>query len=206
MKKELDALYSAFLKAENKVGGGEGLIGIYGSMTQAGTCAIMGAMAEHAGMGPDSVLVDIGAGLGRPLLHAVLEQGVKKTYGVELDAVKCQKAVPFIQHTSSLLAAEGVTLQQSALPKLICMGAEQLSSLEPATHVYAAWEGFPTEAMLAVGRLFAASPSAKAITVVQRSMRKEDPAAVMEELGFGPVRCVGPPIQVYMAGSRRQLN
>lgn len=29
---------------------------------------------------------------------------------------------------------------------------------------------------------------------------------MMEELGFGPVRCVGPPLQVYMAGSRRQLN
>lgn len=50
---------------QNKVGGGEGLVGIYGSMTRAGTSAIMGAMAEHAGMGPDSVLVDIGAGLCR---------------------------------------------------------------------------------------------------------------------------------------------
>lgn len=49
----------------------------------------------------------------------------------------------------------------------------QLSSLEPATHVYAAWEGFPTEAMEAVGRLFARSPSVRAITVVQRSMRKQ---------------------------------
>lgn len=50
---------------QNKVGGGEGLVGIYGSMTQAGTRAIMAAMAENACMGPDSVLVDIGAGLGR---------------------------------------------------------------------------------------------------------------------------------------------
>lgn len=56
---------SPFACMQNKVGGGEGLVGIYGSMTQAGTRAIMAAMAEHACMGPDSILVDIGAGLGR---------------------------------------------------------------------------------------------------------------------------------------------
>ncbi len=50
---------------QNRVGGGEGLVGIYGSMTQAGTCSIMGAFVDHAGMQADSVLVDIGSGLCR---------------------------------------------------------------------------------------------------------------------------------------------
>ena len=51
--------------AQNKVGGGEGLVGIYGSMTQQGTSAIMTAMVQHTGMGPGSTLVDLGAGLCR---------------------------------------------------------------------------------------------------------------------------------------------
>lgn len=49
----------------------------------------------------------------------------------------------------------------------------QLVSLEPATHAYAAWEGFPLEAMMAIGRLFAATRSLRAITIVQRSMRNK---------------------------------
>lgn len=59
----------------------------------------------------------------------MLEQGVRRTYGVELDAVKCQKAVPFIQHTTNLAVAEGVALPKEALPKIICMGVEQASCL-----------------------------------------------------------------------------
>lgn len=55
---------------QNKVGGGEGLVGIYGSMTQQGTCNIMQAMAEHTGLGKDSVFVDIGSGLCRWVQHA----------------------------------------------------------------------------------------------------------------------------------------
>jgi hypothetical protein len=50
---------------QNKVGGGEGLMGIYGSMTQQGTCAILESMARETCLGPSSVLVDIGSGLCR---------------------------------------------------------------------------------------------------------------------------------------------
>ena len=39
--------------------------------------------------------------------------------------------------------------------------AWQVPSLEPATHVYAAWEGFARSAMQAVGKLFSASHTAK---------------------------------------------
>jgi hypothetical protein len=51
--------------------------------------------------------------------------------------------------------------------------AVQLDSLAPATHAYAAWEGFPEAAKRGVGRLFAATPSLRAITIVQRSLRAQ---------------------------------
>lgn len=47
----------------------------------------------------------------------------------------------------------------------------QLGSLSPATHAYAAWEGFPASAMIAIGKLFVATPSLRAIAVVQRAFR-----------------------------------
>eukprot|EP00983_Pelagomonas_calceolata_P118519 1160514-Pelagomonas_calceolata.AAC.14 len=49
----------------------------------------------------------------------------------------------------------------------------QLGSLDPATHAYAAWEGFPVQAKIAVGDLFVATPSLHTITIVQRSLRNE---------------------------------
>ena len=63
----------------------------------------------------------------------------------------------------------------------------QLGSLEPATHAYAAWEGFPTEAKIAIGALFAASPSLQAITIVQRAMRQQVRACVCVRAGWGGV-------------------
>lgn len=147
---------------QNKVGGGEGLVGIYGSMTQQGTCAILDAMAKETRLGPSSVLVDIGSGLCRcairfscwclpvrilvrryalhndayrPLLHAILELRVKQTYGVELDPIKCQKAVPFIHHVSSMLKSEDVAISESSLPIIICSSVEQVGNAWSASIV-----------------------------------------------------------------------
>ncbi|GAX83438.1 hypothetical protein CEUSTIGMA_g10863.t1 [Chlamydomonas eustigma] len=197
-------LYSAMTKAENKVGGGEGLEGVYGSINRAGTAEVLNIFKEHAGLGAESVVLDIGSGLGRPLLHAILHSNVSATYGIEVDAVKCQKACPFIALTVAEMRSAGINLPEQSLPKIVCAPIEQVPSLEPATHVYSAWEGFSTAAKEAVGERFARSRSAKAITIVQRSFRNRDPAEEMEELGFGSVELVKS-LPVFMSGSRRQL-
>jgi hypothetical protein len=62
----------------------------------------------------------------RPLLHATVQFNVHRTYGVELDAVKCQKAVPFLQHAVAQLAAAGVQFCLEALPTIICTSVEQV--------------------------------------------------------------------------------
>ena len=50
---------------QNKVGGGEGLEGIYGSITQQGMTEVLTAFQQHSQLDAESVLVDIGSGLGR---------------------------------------------------------------------------------------------------------------------------------------------
>jgi len=50
---------------QNKVGGGEGLEGVYGSITKVGTTDVLDAFKDHAGLCRDSVVLDIGSGLGR---------------------------------------------------------------------------------------------------------------------------------------------
>ncbi len=54
-----------FTRIQNKVGGGEGLEGVYGSITRVGTSEVLDVMAQYAALGPGSIVLDIGSGLGR---------------------------------------------------------------------------------------------------------------------------------------------
>ena len=144
---------------KNKVGGGEGLEGVYGSITGRGMRLVLDAFKEHAGLDAKSVFLDIGSGLGRPVLHAIVHSNVQVSYGIECDPVKNQKATYFVQSVvRELTPVFGKDMfSPSCLPKLICSPIEKLPSLEGATHVYSAWEGFSVEAMEAVGKLFAST-------------------------------------------------
>lgn len=53
---------------------------------------------------------------------------MKATFGVELDPVKCQKAVPFVVHTEALLAKQNIFLRKTSLPKVICSSIEAVSA------------------------------------------------------------------------------
>ena len=77
---------------QTSVSGGEGCVGIYGTITRTGMhsilCAMRDVTEEWGKLGPGSTLVDIGSGLGRPLLHAMVTIGVKATFGIECDEEK----------------------------------------------------------------------------------------------------------------------
>ena len=62
----------------------------------------------------------------RPLLHAILHSRVSATFGIEVDAVKCQKACPFVRHCVAEMAGHGVELAAGSLPKFICAPIEQV--------------------------------------------------------------------------------
>lgn len=61
----LDKLYSAMQSIEGKLGGGEGIEGVYGSITQTGMHKIFDCLHYNCGLDHRSTLVDVGAGLGR---------------------------------------------------------------------------------------------------------------------------------------------
>lgn len=50
---------------QGRLGGGEGVEGLYGSITCSGMQRIVAALETHCRMGAGSCLVDVGAGLGR---------------------------------------------------------------------------------------------------------------------------------------------
>jgi hypothetical protein len=193
----LKELYSIMQGCESRLGGGEGVEGIYGSITQAGMNKIFDCMKHGTSFGANSCLIDIGSGLGRPQLHAAIDPGLKKSLGIELDQVKVTKARAFITQTLDEMhrRSKGARF---ATPQIVCSSVEKLQSLEKATHAYSFWEGIPMSARASFGLLFRSSTSCHSVTVVQRSMR--DPAKQMLELGFGPLLLIKS-FPVKMSGS-----
>ncbi|KAL0021733.1 hypothetical protein WJX79_010366 [Trebouxia sp. C0005] len=199
------ALYYIMQSAENKLGGGEGIEGLYGSLTRTGMQKVLHSLAKSCGLDQTSRLVDVGAGLGRPLMHALISPGVASGFGIEIDQIKCSKADAFLRQSAAALFTRGLVGKDLAVPEVQCSAIEKIRSLDPATHAYSFWEGVPIDAKCAFGCLFAASKTLKAVAVVQRAMRQAQPAEVMEELGFGLLHLVAS-FPVSMSGSGRSFT
>lgn len=57
---------------QNKLGGGEGIEGLYGTLACSGMQKVLECMSAKCGMTSDSRLVDVGAGIGRQASHPKL--------------------------------------------------------------------------------------------------------------------------------------
>lgn len=196
--------------AQNKLGGGEGVEGLYGSINCAGMTRVLSSFSLHCGMDASSTLVDVGAGLGRPLLHAVLSHGLCGARGVEIDAIKVAKAKAFLSLTARQLVAKGVIakdrfLENASLPSVECAAIEDVASLTDCTHAYSFWEGVPPSGKEAFGRLVTASPNIRGLAVVQRAVRHGDPAEHMAALGFETLKLVET-FLVSMSGSGQRFT
>ena len=209
-KAALDGLYAAMRTIEGRLGGGEGVVGLYGSISQGGCAKVMASLAAKGGLGRDSVLVDVGAGLGRPLLHAMLQCRVRRCFGIEVDAVKCSKAEVFMDRALRQVCAKGLVRgRPPARPEVLCAAVEDVATLGAATHAYSFWEGLPPDAKRGLGRLVRASGTLRAFAVVQRGFRggpgRRGPAEELAALGVGPVRLVDQ-FPVAMSGSGRHFT
>ncbi|KAI7841649.1 hypothetical protein COHA_004669 [Chlorella ohadii] len=200
----LRALYSVMQSIENKLGGGEGVEGLYGSIKRSGMDKVLECMRARCGLDGTSVMVDVGAGLGRPLMHALLEPGIAGARGIEIDRIKCDKAAAFLKQAVAELQRRGVADTGLVPPPIECSAIENVCSLDPCTHAYSFWEGVPVDGKAAFGRLFAASRTLRSVAVVQRAIRT-DPAEYMADLGFGEVELVSS-FSVSMSGSGRSFT
>jgi hypothetical protein len=199
-------LYRVMNGLETALGGGEGIEGLYGSITATNMELLLRSMEKVAGLNSSkSVLMDVGSGLCRPLIHALATGRVASCRGVEIDPIKCTKAEAFLVLVKKKIRERGLDFKTDFDLDVVCSGIESIPSLGPVTHVYSFWEGVPVSARVALGKIFRESMTAKAICVVQRSMRCESPAEFMsKEYGFGPLRLVDSR-RVSMSGSGRSF-
>lgn len=175
-------LYRKISKHEKAVGGGEGTVGIYGTICRVDMTKIMDALQTSCGMDENSTFVDMGAGIGGPLLHSMLQVGCIGNFGIEIDPIKVQKAEVVIKRVIEDIRCS-MTPLKGALPVVFKRDMTELNTLDPATHAYSFWEGIPEEGKRAFGALFTRSRTCKAVVVVQHAMRKVATEA-MAEYGF----------------------
>ena len=75
MTSEVSTLYRIMNAVENNIGGGEGVEGLYGSITGASMERVLRSMETLTGLHTKqqpTVLMDVGSGLCRPLIHALV--------------------------------------------------------------------------------------------------------------------------------------
>lgn len=201
-------LYRIMNSVENNIGGGEGVEGLYGSITGASMERVFHSMETCAGMNNKKepvVLMDVGSGLCRPLVHALVTGRASSCTGVEVDSIKCVKAEAFCSQIKRSIVRKGMNLKSDWDMDIVCSGIESLATLNPVTHVYSFWEGVPVDARIGLGTLFKESKTVTSMCVVQRAMRSQNPAECMdEEYGFGPLTLVDS-FRVSMSGSGRSF-
>jgi hypothetical protein len=191
-------LYRIFTSAENRVAGGEGVVGVYGSLAGSSMQRIFSTMKTRCDFDVSSTFLDIGAGLGRPLLHAIYLEGVTQVQGIEIDHVKCMKAEAFADRVGMILHERNLTRTPSIIPEIVCESIEDVGTIEPATHVYSFWEGIPAHVQEKIVFLCNESTTLRSIAVVQR--RVCNPHTLIGD-GFALVDS----FPVTMSGSRRQF-
>lgn len=187
-------LYNAMNSAESRLGGGEGNVGLYGTIRNAGMQKIMHSLREMTGMGRLSRFLDVGAGLGRPCLHALLPPGVARSRGIELDAVKVTKGDALLSQVYNDPAIR--PLMKGQLPTLKVQDIQNTAHIDD-THLFSFWEGLPTSAKIALGGLVSRDKEFRGIAVVGRGLHR-DPVQEMADLGFPPLQLVSK-IPVHMA-------
>jgi hypothetical protein len=201
--------------------GGEGTGGVYGTLSPSDMHRALGYFHAACPFTETSVFLDLGSGIGKPLMYALpwFMHGIRRgtapcdtsmplhLYGVEFDPTKVQKSADFLTSAKHELAKEGFHLSGCNQPKIICAGVEELDSIEPASHVFTAWQGFNDEDKTSVGRLFAKSTTAKGLMIVQYAVKKRDPRdtqslarVLVDHYEFPPILQIGGPVSVKMKG------
>lgn len=175
---DLAALEKTFLEYEELCGGGEGVEGLYGSLAAASMAAVF---ADWPGFGADSIMLDVGCGICRPQMQALVQYGVVRSVGVEFDGVKCRKALSFTQGVSKAMGrdAGGVTVLHSS--------SSTLTTLEPCTHLYLCWQGWHDDDKAKMAALVKSSASVFCVCIVQH---KRTDVKTLAESGWPEMQLV----------------
>lgn len=154
-------------EALNRERRGMGTEGTYGSLTVDDMSTVFSRFPDFSS---HSVFVDVGSGMSKPQLQALVEFGVTCSVGVEFDENKCLLAVDFIQTMRRQMGVSSDVVLK-VVHGGVNAGAHHLTTLEPGTHVLLCWKGWSAEDKEAVGQLVASSSSVAYVCIVDHRQK-----------------------------------
>jgi hypothetical protein len=186
-----------------------GIMGLAGSLTPTSMADIFNAMRLTS----DSILLDAGAGIGRPLVQAAVTYRLPVALGYEFDPIKVQKSIPFIDRCLNTLAPDALTAPigtDASSHVAVFLGdiatpMGRRSPKTPITHVFSFWEGLTQDARKGVARICQELPMLESVAVVQRAIRG-DPVLMMRRYGFPQTLTLIASFPVTSVGSGRQYT
>eukprot|EP00798_Chlamydomonas_sp_ICE-L_P009517 gene9517-12424_t len=147
-------------------------------------------MQKQTKLGKDSVLVDISAGLGIPLVHAIVGFDVKSAFGIELDRIKWEEEVgTLVPATHAYSFWEGINVNgKMAFGRLFATS----STMQCVAVVQRAFHhtNKPTDEMSGMG--FGDVELIKSFTVYQSALDRQ-PRCSESDGRLGPVPVPGRP-------------
>lgn len=195
-----EELYRAINKVERDIGGDSGLVGMSGSVARLDLSRIFAALEIGVS---GSHLLDVGSGLGRPMMHGLLA-GASLVSGIEFDAMKHGKSQTVISRVLPLCDQVRTCCHQADVLNL-----KSFSELDNGfTHLFSFWEGINMDAREAVARLVTQdwnmNGTISSVAFVQEHVNGLD--SYMLELGFPKELQLVDTFQVSMIGSASRFR
>ena len=82
--------YSLIKKVTGTLGGGAQFGPIFGELTEHAMQRVVEAFKQKCGLDRTSRLLDIGGGIGKPVIHVAQDPGVRVAIGVEVEETRCK--------------------------------------------------------------------------------------------------------------------
>ena len=171
---EVAKMYQASDKVNREMGGSGSGGSVYGEITSHSFQKICSYLKQHMNFDRTSYFLDIGAGLGKPSLHVLLDPGVQFSFGVEIEHHRWVLSMWNLKNVLTKIARLH-TLAPSVFFAL--SDAAQLDTLNPFTHIYMFDIAFTPELLKAIAKAYNMSQSVRCLTSYQN--RK-----AIEEAGF----------------------
>ena len=161
---EVVALYNAINTVNREMGGSGSGGPMYGEITCKSFQRICSYLKRHMDFKRTSYFLDIGAGLGKPSLHVLLDPGVQFSFGVEIERHRWGLSMWILKHLLTNMAP----LQALAPSVFFALSdAAKLDTLNPFTHIYMFDVAFNRDLLKAIAKAYNMSESVLCLTSYQ---------------------------------------
>uniref|UniRef100_A0A7S1FSM1 DOT1 domain-containing protein n=1 Tax=Corethron hystrix TaxID=216773 RepID=A0A7S1FSM1_9STRA len=140
--KSVKAMYKEIRLRTGAIGGNASGGPIYGELSVGSMHRMVHLMRQHADLGPDSLFIDVGSGLGKPNIHVAADPGCYLSVGIEVEK---DRYLLGMHNLRGVLNRRSGGFEDTKFPRCTYVLGDifDAKTFSPFTHVYMFSIGFP---------------------------------------------------------------